>query len=57
MIRLIDEDGSQAGIVSREEALEKSTAARLDLVEISANADPTVCKIMEYGKFIFQQTK
>ena len=57
MIRLINEDGSQAGIVSREEALQIAKDAGIDLVEISPNAEPPVCKIMDHGKFIFQQTK
>lgn len=57
LIRLINEDGSQAGIVSRDEALQAAKAAEMDLVEISPNANPPVCKIMDHGKFIFQQTK
>lgn len=57
MIRLINADGSQAGIVSRDEALQAAKVAEMDLVEISPNANPSVCKIMDHGKFIFQQTK
>lgn len=56
-VRLIDADGSQAGIVSREEALRRAEEAELDLVEISPNAEPPVCRIMDYGKYLFEQTK
>jgi translation initiation factor IF-3 len=45
------------GIISREEALALAEQAELDLVEISPNADPPVCRLMDYGKFIFQQSK
>jgi translation initiation factor IF-3 len=54
---LIDDQRNQLGIVSREEALEKAAEANLDLVEISPNATPPVCKIMDYGKYIFQSSK
>ncbi len=54
---MIDEEGGQAGIVSREEALQRAMEAGLDLVEISPNAEPPVCKIMDHGKFLFQQNK
>lgn len=56
-IRLIAEDGSQVGIVSIQDALGRAKAANLDLVEISPNAEPPVCKIMDFGKFIYQQAK
>src|SRR5690606_11988273 len=56
-VRLILEDGTQKGIVSREEALEIARAARLDLVLISPEADPVVCKIMDYGKHVFEAKK
>lgn len=56
-VRLIGEKGEQIGIVSREEALQKALAAGLDLVEISPNAEPPVCKIMDHGKSIFQKSK
>ncbi len=50
-------DGSQAGIVSLAEALQQSESAGVDLVEISPNASPPVCKIMDYGKFLFEKSK
>ncbi|WP_338294831.1 translation initiation factor IF-3 [Planctobacterium marinum] len=56
-VRLIGADGSQAGIVSLNEALDKAAEANLDLVEISPNAEPPVCKVMDYGKFIFEKSK
>lgn len=54
-VRLIDVDGEQIGIVTREEALEKATSKQLDLVEISPGAEPPVCRIMDYGKHLFEQ--
>ena len=54
---MIAADGSQAGIVSLAEALQQSEAAGVDLVEISPNASPPVCKIMDYGKFLFEKSK
>lgn len=56
-VRLIDSEGEQAGIVSSREALEKAQQVSLDLVEISPNAEPPVCRIMDYGKFIFEKNK
>ena len=56
-VRLIGADGSQLGIVSSEDALKKAEAANLDLVKIAPNAEPPVCKIMDYGKFKFDQAK
>lgn len=56
-VRLIDEAGEQAGIVSIEDALQRAQAASLDLVEITAKSVPPVCKIMDYGKFRFQKQK
>jgi translation initiation factor IF-3 len=56
-VRLIDADGSQAGIVPIFDALKKAEDAELDLVEISPNAAPPVCRIMNYGKFIYEQSK
>ncbi|MCC2604425.1 translation initiation factor IF-3 [Planctobacterium marinum] len=56
-VRLIGADGSQAGIVSLNEALDKATEANMDLVEISPNAEPPVCKVMDYGKFLFEKSK
>jgi translation initiation factor IF-3 len=54
-VRLIDEDGEQIGITDLEEALEKAAEKELDLVEISPNAEPPVCRIMDYGKHLFEQ--
>ncbi|WP_457674143.1 translation initiation factor IF-3 [Thiolapillus sp.] len=56
-VRLIDENGEQVGIVSIEEALEAAGNAGLDLVEIVPNAEPPVCRIMDYGKFVFEAKK
>ena len=56
-VRVIDHDGSQIGVLSLAEALAKAEQAGLDLVEISPAADPPVCKIIDYGKFRYQQTK
>ena len=56
-IRLIAADGTMLGIVSAQEALAQAEEQELDLVKISPNAVPPVCKIMDYGKFRFEQTK
>ncbi len=56
-VRLIGADGEPAGVVSITEALDMSYEADLDLVEISPNAEPPVCRIMDYGKFIFEKNK
>ena len=52
-VRLVDENGEQKGIVSLNEALRAAEAADLDLVEIVANAEPPVCKIMDFNKHLF----
>jgi translation initiation factor IF-3 len=54
---LIGADGSQVGIVPITKALEAAQDAKLDLVEIAPDADPVVCKILDYGKFIFEAKK
>ncbi len=54
---MIDEDGSQLGIMSRTDALQLADQRDLDLVEISPNTDPPVCKIVDWGKFNYQKTK
>ena len=54
---MIAEDGAQIGIMMRVDALARAEAAGLDLVEISPNADPPVCKIMDYGKYLYQKDK
>lgn len=56
-LRVIDEDGSQLGVLSRNEALELAQEKGLDLVEVSPNADPPVCKIVDWGKYNYQKTK
>ncbi len=53
-VRLIDEDGNQIGIVSSRQALEIADEKGLDLVEISPNGKPPVCKIMDFGKYKYQ---
>ncbi|MCG3196812.1 MAG: Translation initiation factor IF-3 [bacterium] len=54
---MIDETGSHVGIVPIEEALRRSEAAGLDLVEVSSAARPFVCRIMDYGNFKYEQAK
>jgi translation initiation factor IF-3 len=56
-IRVIANDGNQLGIMSTKEALVKAEEADLDLVMISPGAKPPVCKIMDLGKFIYEQSK
>jgi translation initiation factor IF-3 len=56
-VRLIDQDGEQAGVVPLAQARQMAEDAELDLVEISPNAKPPVCRIMDYGKFRFDQAK
>ena len=56
-IRLIGVDSEQLGIVSLREALAKAEEADLDLVEIAPQAQPPVCRIMDYGKFKYQESK
>ncbi|MEZ5816055.1 MAG: translation initiation factor IF-3 [Hyphomicrobiaceae bacterium] len=56
-VRLIDENGQNVGVVPRLEALSKAIDAGLDLVEISPDATPPVVKIMDYGKFKYQEQK
>lgn len=56
-VRTISNDGSQLGIIPVSKALEAAYAADLDLVCISPNAQPPVCKIMDYGKYRFEQAK
>lgn len=55
--RVISESGEQLGIMSAQQALELAAQQELDLVEISPNAEPPVCKIMNYGKFKYEQTR
>jgi len=54
---VIDADGNQVGVVPRLQALQMAEAAGLDLVEISPTADPPVCRVMDFGKFLFEANK
>ena len=54
---MIDLDGNQVGIIPTKEALVAAADVGLDLVEVSPNANPPVCKIMDYGRFKYEQTK
>ncbi|MFO1429026.1 MAG: translation initiation factor IF-3 [Candidatus Competibacteraceae bacterium] len=56
-VRLIDQDGNQVGVVPLVQAKRIAQEAELDLVEVSPNAKPPVCRIMDYGKFRFEQSK
>lgn len=57
MVRLINASGEQAGLVSSDEALKIAQGEGLDLVEISPNADPPVCRVLDYGKYRYQDSK
>jgi len=56
-IRLIDHDGNNLGVMTPEKGMELALEAGLDLVEISAKADPPVCKILDYGKYKYERQK
>ena len=56
-VRLIGSDGEQVGVVSISEALRIAEEAELDLVEVAADAKPPVCRIMDYGKYLFEENK
>ena len=56
-VQLIGENGEKAGVVSFEEAIEQAEEKNLDLVLVSPNVNPPVCKIMNYGKYKFEQAK
>jgi translation initiation factor IF-3 len=56
-VRLISFDGQQLGIMSIQDALSAARQAGMDLVEVSPNSDPPVCKIMDYGKYKYQASK
>ncbi|HTW27061.1 MAG TPA: translation initiation factor IF-3 [Acetobacteraceae bacterium] len=56
-VRLIDQEGEMQGVMSAREALSRAYGAGLDLLEISPNADPPVVKILDYGKFKYEQQK
>lgn len=54
---MIDADGENIGVVSTEEALRIAQEADLDLVEVAPNAEPPVCRVMDFGKFLYERTK
>ena len=56
-VRLVDADGEMVGVLSTKEAIEMAAEVGLDLVEVSPNADPPVCKILDYGKFKYEAQK
>lgn len=56
-VRLIDETGQNVGVVARTDAMERAVTAGLDLVEISPDAEPPVCKILDFGKYKYQEQK
>jgi translation initiation factor IF-3 len=56
-VRLVDEKGQMVGVVGRNEALTMAVNAGLDLVEIAPNADPPVCKILDFGKYKYEEQK
>jgi translation initiation factor IF-3 len=56
-VRLIGKDGSNVGVVTIREALQLARDAEMDLVEISPGADPPVCRVMDFGKFIYERAK
>ncbi|MBI5880426.1 MAG: translation initiation factor IF-3 [Chloroflexi bacterium] len=56
-VRLIDVDGKQLGVVPTREALEMARAKQVDLVEVAPNAAPPVCRLLDFGKFMYERTK
>ena len=56
-VRVIDAEGEQAGVMSLSDAIELAKDVSLDLVEVSPNAEPPVCRIMDFGKYLFEQNK
>ena len=56
-MRLINADGENVGVVSLNEALQAAYDADMDLVEIAPQADPPVCRVIDYGKFMYERTK
>jgi translation initiation factor IF-3 len=57
LLRVIGDDGSQVGVMNRAEALQFAASQSLDLVEISPMAEPPVCRVMDFGKFLFEANK
>ncbi len=56
-VRLIGADGENVGVVSIDEAMRLARDAELDLVEVAPNADPPVCRVMDFGKFVYERAK
>ncbi len=56
-VRVIDAEGEQAGVMSLREGIELAKGVSLDLVEVSPNVDPPVCRIMDFGKYLFELNK
>ncbi len=56
-VRLVDENGEQVGVVSTADARRRAEGVGLDLMEVSPNADPPVCKILDYGRFRYEAQK
>ncbi len=56
-VRVIDAEGNQLGILSRNDAITQAKEAGMDLVEVASNVEPPVCRIMDYGKFKYEQQK
>ncbi len=56
-VRVIDDEGTQVGILSIDEAIERAESAGMDLVEVAPQAKPPVCRMMDFGKFKYQQSK
>ena len=56
-IRLIDENGEQAGVVETQDALRRARDLGMDLVEMAADSRPPVCRIMDYGRYKYEQSK
>jgi translation initiation factor IF-3 len=56
-VRLVDERGQMVGVVPRSDAIARAVEAGLDLIEVASNADPPVCKILDFGKFKYEEQK
>ncbi len=56
-VRVISADGEQVGVITKQEALQRAESVGLDLVEVSPNAKPPVCKIMDFGKYKYEMAK
>ncbi|OGZ24171.1 MAG: translation initiation factor IF-3 [Candidatus Nealsonbacteria bacterium RIFCSPLOWO2_01_FULL_43_32] len=56
-VRVIDETGKQLGVMSLDEALRQATGRNLDLIQVTEKVEPPVCKLMDYGKYLYQEKK